>query len=251
VEAGGNGAGGHATAAARLMLGHSHALSGAVAGLGTGILLHLATPQTAALAGFTAGMALLPDLDKCGSSPARCLGFLSEAIAWIVGRVTGGHRHATHSVVGIALFTGLAWLSAHFRHDWAGKAGLGLLLTLSVAGALEALRLVRGHAADLIGIGVASWTVWYGYGLKLIPLAVLIGCATHVAGDMLTDSGCMLGYPVSRHRFHLLPEPLAFTTGTRPELLIVDPVLSAGLLALAGWVADPGFVAAHWHLITR
>ena len=54
------------------MLGHSHALSGAVAGIATGILLHLPVPQIAALAGFTAGMALLPDLDKCGSSPARC-----------------------------------------------------------------------------------------------------------------------------------------------------------------------------------
>jgi membrane-bound metal-dependent hydrolase YbcI (DUF457 family) len=233
------------------MLGHSHALSGGVAGLGTGILLHLATPQVAALAGLTAGMALLPDLDKCGSSPARCLGFLSEAIAWIIGRLTGGHRHATHSVLGIAAFTGLAWLSAHFRYDWAGKAGLALLMTLSVAGALEALHLVRGHAADLIGIGVASWEVWYGYGLNLIPLAVLIGCTTHIAGDLLTDSGCMLGYPVSRQRFHLLPEPLAFTTGTRPELLIVDPVLSGALLVLAGWVADPAFVAAHWHTLTR
>jgi hypothetical protein len=45
-----------------------------------------------ALAGFTAGMALLPDLDKCGSSPARCLGFLSEAVAWIIGRLAGGAR---------------------------------------------------------------------------------------------------------------------------------------------------------------
>jgi membrane-bound metal-dependent hydrolase YbcI (DUF457 family) len=238
-------------AAATLMLGHSHALSGAVAGIGTGILLHLPTPQVAALAGFTAGLALLPDLDKCGSSPARCLGFVSEAIAWIVGRLTGGHRHATHSVLGIAIFAGLAWLSVYFRYDWAGKAGLALLMTLSVAGALEALRLVRGHAADLIGIAAACWAVWYGYGLRLIPLAVLIGCGTHIAGDMLTDSGCMLGFPLSRHRFHLLPEPLAFTTGTRPELLIVDPVLSGALVVLAGWVADPAFVAAQWHSLVR
>ena len=110
------------------MLGHSHALSGAVAGVATGILLHLPVPQVAALAGFTAGMALLPDLDKCGSSPARCLGF-----------------------------------------------------------------------------------------------------------------------PVFRHRFHLLPEPLAFTTGTRPELLIVDPLLSGALLILAAAAADPALVAAQWH----
>jgi hypothetical protein len=57
--------------------------------------------------------------------------------------------------------------------------------------------------------------------------------------------------PASVGLFHLLPEPLAFATGTRPELLIVDPVLSGALLVLAGWVADPAFVAAHWHSLTR
>jgi membrane-bound metal-dependent hydrolase YbcI (DUF457 family) len=229
------------------MLGHSHALSGAVTGLATGIFLHMSLPQTGALAGLTAGMALLPDLDKCGSSPARSLGFLSEAVAWTIGRISGGHRHATHSVLGIAIFTALAWVSCHFRADWAGKAGLALLMTLSVAAALEALHVARGHVADLIGIGVAAWEVWYGYGLRLIPLAVLIGCSTHIIGDMLTDSGCMLGYPASRYRFHLLPEPLAFTTGTSPELLIVDPILSGAILALAAWVVDPSFVQAQWH----
>ena len=229
------------------MLGHSHALSGAVTGIATGICLHLPVPQIAALAGFTAGMALLPDLDKCGSSPARCLGWLSEAIAWAAGRISGGHRHATHSVLGVAVFTGLAWACCQFRHDWAGKAGLALLLTLSAAAALEALHIARGHAADLIAIGVAAAEIWFGYGLRLIPLAVLIGCATHIAGDMLTDSGCMLGFPVSRQRFHLLPEPLAFTTGTRPELLIVDPILSGALLVLAALAVDPALVTAPWH----
>jgi membrane-bound metal-dependent hydrolase YbcI (DUF457 family) len=233
------------------MLGHSHALSGAVVGLGAGILMHLPVPQTAALAGFTAGMALLPDLDKCGSSPARCLGFLSELIAWIASRLSGGHRHATHSVLGIAAFTGLAWVSCHDRYYWAGKAGLALLMALSVAGALEALHLARGHVADLVGIAVAAWEVWYGYGLQLIPLAVLIGCCTHIVGDMLTDSGCMLAYPASRYRFHLLPEPLAFTTGTRPEIFLVDPVLTGTLVVLAGLVIDPALVIAQWHALTR
>jgi len=232
------------------MLGHSHALSGAVTGIATGVLLHMPVPHVAALAGFTAGMALLPDLDKCGSSPARCLGFLSEAIAWVAGRISGGHRHATHSVLGVAVFTALAWVSAHFRGDAAGKAGLALLMTVSAAAALEALHIARGHVADVIAIAVAAWVVWSGYGLGLIPLAVLAGCCTHIAGDMLTDSGCMLGYPVLRHRFRLLPEPLAFTTGTGPELLIVDPILTAALLVLAGWVIDPAFVAAQWHAVT-
>jgi membrane-bound metal-dependent hydrolase YbcI (DUF457 family) len=233
------------------MLGHSHALSGGVTGLAAGIIMHMSVPHTVALAGFTAGMALLPDLDKCGSSPARCLGFLSEAIAWIIGKISGGHRHATHSFLGIAAFTGLAWLSAHYLHDWAGKAGLALLMTLSVSAGLEALHVARGHVADLIGIAVAAWEVWYGYGLSLIPLAVLIGCCTHIVGDMLTDSGCMLGFPVWKHRFHLLPEPLAFTTGTRPEILIVDPILTGALFLLAGKVADPGLLATHLHSLAR
>jgi membrane-bound metal-dependent hydrolase YbcI (DUF457 family) len=232
------------------MLGHSHALSGAVTGIAAGLVLHLPDPRLAALAGFTAGMALLPDLDKCGSSPARCLGFLSEAFAWLIGKLSGGHRHATHSVLGIAAFTGLAWVSCHYRGDWAGKAGLALLMTLSVSAALEALHLVRGHAADLIGIAVAAAEVRFGYGLTLIPLAVLIGTTTHIAGDMLTDSGCMLAFPLSKHRFHLLPEPLAFTTGTGPEILFVDPLLTGALLVLGGWVVDPAFVTAHWHTFT-
>jgi membrane-bound metal-dependent hydrolase YbcI (DUF457 family) len=233
------------------MLGHSHALSGAVTGLAAGIALHMSVPRTAALAGFTAGMALLPDLDKCGSSPARSCGFLSEAVSRFVAWISGGHRHGTHSFLGIAVFTGLAWLSAHYRADIAGKAGLALLMTLTVAGALEALHIARSHAADVIGIAVAAAEIWYGFGLALIPLAVLIGTATHIAGDMLTDCGCMLGYPVSRRHFHLLPEPLAFTTGTRPELLIVDPLLTASLVILAAWAADPSFVAAHLHALSR
>src|SRR6204780_5075638 len=215
------------------MLGHSHALSGAVAGAAAGIVLHLPDPRLAALAGFTAGMALLPDLDKCGSSPARCLGFLSETIAWITGRLTGGHRHATHSVLGIAAFTGLAWVSCHYRAHWAGKAGLALLMTLSVAAALEALHIARGHVADLIGIAVAAAEVRYGYGLTLIPLATAIGCTAHVVGDMLTDSGCMLAFPLSRHRF----PPPAGAAGVHDRDQPGDPARRPGA---DGGAAGPG-----------
>jgi hypothetical protein len=59
------------------------------------------------------------------------------------------------------------------------------------------------------------------------------------------------GLMLSRHRFHLLPEPLAFTTGTSPEILFVDPVLTGALLVLGGFVVDPGFVTAHWHSFTQ
>jgi hypothetical protein len=46
----------------------------------------------------------------------------------------------------------------------------------------------------------------------------------------------MLAYPLSEHRSHLLPGRAAFTTGTKPELWLVDPALMV-LLGLLAWDA--------------
>ena len=93
--------------------------------------------------------------------------------------------------------TGLAWLACHYRHDWGGLAGLAVLVGLSVSAGLEALHVTDGHLADVLGLAAAIGVVVYGYGLTLIPLATAIGLATHVVGDMLTDSGVRLLYPFS------------------------------------------------------
>jgi membrane-bound metal-dependent hydrolase YbcI (DUF457 family) len=210
--------------------------------------MRLPLPGVIAMAGFTAGMALIPDMDSCGSSSARCLGFLSYAVAWVVRLASGGHRHASHSLLGIAAFTGLAWLAAHYRADVAGKAGLALLITIAVSSAIEALHLTGGHLSDVIAIAVAAAVVWYGYDLRLIPLATALGCATHCAGDQLTDSGVMWLYPFSQYRFKL-PEPIAFTTGSRPERWIVDPALVL-LLAFLAWHEIAVSLPVH-HLVAR
>jgi membrane-bound metal-dependent hydrolase YbcI (DUF457 family) len=218
------------------VLGHSHALSGAVAGTAAGAyLLHAPLSQTALLAGLTAGFATLSDLDSTGSCAARSLGFLSIGFAHLVRLVAGGHRHGTHSALGVAVFTAAAWAACSFRYSLAGHAVLGAFLALAIAAGLRALRL-GGHSADLMAIGGAAVLAWSGWGLALVPLACGLGCATHVLGDMLTDEGCPVAWPLSPRHFRLWPEPLAFTTGTRPELWCVTPVLSAALLAL-GWHA--------------
>jgi membrane-bound metal-dependent hydrolase YbcI (DUF457 family) len=226
-------------------------LSGAVTGAAAGeFVLHLPLPGTIVLAGFTAAFAVMPDMDTASGCAARSLGPLSEALAWVTGKLSGGHRHFTHCLAGIAVFTGLAWLARCFRHDLAGPAGLMVLLSVAFAAGLWALRVEHGLAADVIGIAGAAAVTFTGIGLTLVPVACAIGWSTHIAGDMLTDSGCMLCYPFSKYRFHLLPEPLAFTTGTRPETLIVDPALSGALLLLAGWAADPAIELTAWHAAT-
>ena len=229
-------------------------MSGAVVGLGASLYLHLTRAHAAELTGFTTGTALLCDLDCVGSCAARSLGFLSYAVAWVIRLVSGGHRHLTHAILGIAGFTALAALACRFRHDDYGRAGLALLITLTVSAGLEALHVSRwlprslrgGHVEDVAGIVVAAAVVWRGYGLALIPLAVALGCAVHICGDMLTDSGCMLGFPLSQHRFHLLPSLLTFTTGTDPELYVVDPMLGAAFVVLAAFLLDPGLSMMLW-----
>lgn len=218
------------------MMGHSHALSGAVTGTAASLyVLHLPLPGTLLLAGLTAGAAVLPDIDHPSSTLARSFGFLTRAFAWLAGKISGGHRHGTHSILGVAVLAGLAWLAVAYRHDTAGRIALGAFLAPLFASALIALRL-GGHFADALATGGAVAMVVTGTGLPLVALAVGLGCATHLAGDMLTDSGCPLALPFSRYRVKLLPEPLAFTTGTAPELLVVTPALMA-LLAFLGYRA--------------
>lgn len=231
------------------MLGHSHALSGACAGLAAGILLHHSVPADATLAGFTAGFATFPDLDQCHSGPARCLGPVTECLAWVIGKVSGGHRHLTHAWLGAGIFTVLALAGVFFRHDVAGKGGLMLLLTTGFAAGLWGLHVANGIRGEVLALGAAAAVTFLGIGLGLVAIAVAVGVLTHDAGDSCTESGVMWLYPFSQHRFHLLPKGMQFTTGTRPETLIVDPLLALSLGALALTAVDPAAWSIAPHLI--
>ncbi len=232
-----------------MCLGHTHALSGLVTGMAVGLYAvhlplvplpdasRLPASHLAILAGLTAGAAVLPDIDHPDSSLGHCFGFMTRAFAWLIGLVSGGHRHLTHAALGVAGFTGLAWLAVSHRDVIGWEIGLALFLSLILAGGLYAIG-VHGHGADALAIAGAIALMVSGTGVALVALAVGLGCATHVIGDMLTDDGCPLLYPFSRYHFRLLPRPLAFTTGTWPELWLVNPALvgSLGYLIYRGVV---------------
>ena len=230
------------------MLGHTHALSGLVAGTAAGLVLHAGTSGTADLAVLAAGFAVVPDLDKCGATVSRSYGFLTEMFAWVIGRVSGGHRHGTHSIVGVGVFTGLAWLACTFDRDIAGRAGLGVILAIGFASGLRALRLA-GHLADVLAIAGAVAVCWTGWHLALIPVAAAAGTAIHILGDMLTVEGCPLAWPLSDRHMRILPYPLAFTTGTWREHFVVTPLLFVALVWLgyrtATAIITPETLRAH------
>src|SRR5262249_19159775 len=190
-----------------------------------------APPHVPVGAAVTAGAAVLPDIDHPDASVAESFGFVTKGFAWLIGHVSGGHRHGTHSLAGIAAFTGAAYAARHYLYTPAGKVGLGVLLVLVLASGLRALK-IGGHFGDLLAIGGAVALLRSGLGGALVRGATAAGTATHRAGDMLPNEGIPIAGPLSRVHFRLLPEPLAFTTGTRPERWVVAPLMLAALVWL-------------------
>jgi membrane-bound metal-dependent hydrolase YbcI (DUF457 family) len=207
--------------------------------------MHEPAAPLALFAGLTATYALAPDLDSCSGTEARSFGFVTEAFAWFVRLVSGGHRHGTHSAIGVAAFTAVAWLACLARHTWPGRIALGVILAVGLTSAMDALR-IGGHAGNLLGCAGAAAMCATGYGLAFVPIAAALGAGTHIAGDMLTVSGCPLLWPGTMREFHLLPGGLRFTTGKVAEHWIVTPLLMAALAFLAWRDAGAGFaIPAH------
>jgi len=233
------------------MMGRDHALSGAVAFAALGPTLHVTGAHLAAGVVLCAGAGVLPDIDHRDTSISGSFGFLTEGFSWLVAKLSGGHRHGTHSLVGIAVFTAGAFAAGVYQLSGPKVSGIGhpafswhivpavVFLSLLYSAALRALH-VGGHHGDLLGIAGAVITCYAGWDLTRLPvgswhvpllaLATALGCAAHIAGDELTHGGCPIFWPVSMHEFHLLPKPFQITTAKLAENWVVFPLL---LLALA------------------
>jgi membrane-bound metal-dependent hydrolase YbcI (DUF457 family) len=210
------------------MMGHSHALSGATAWAATcalapfvGIHPHWGAISAGLLS--TAGAALLPDLDHPEATIAWTFGPPSRALAKFVHRVSGGHRHATHS---------LAFAAAVPFLVWAGDAALGRGFAFTLLSVLFAFG-VRGlHLAPSLVMLTAtalSGVVWFLLpDLSWLPWSVAAGILAHLAGDCLTKEGCPLLWPRPAH--YMLP--LVQRTGNRVETLLFAPLFTLGTIAL-------------------
>jgi hypothetical protein len=170
------------------MLGHDHALSGALAFAAVAPLVHVTGVQLAAGIALTAGAGVLPDLDEPGSTIARTFGFLTGGFSWIVHKISGGHRKGTHSLLGVALMTLAAigagsWqagvrMTGPHPGPWWHLVPVGLILALLFSAAFRALN-IGGHHGDAFGIALASLVIWKGWDLALVTrwnVSVLAVC---------------------------------------------------------------------------
>lgn len=211
------------------MMGRTHALSGSTAFAAlafaapmVGVHAHWGAISAGLLS--TAGAALLPDLDHPDATCAHVFGFVSKALARFVHRVSGGHRHATHSFAFMAAMPLLTWAGDVMLGNW---FALSLMFVLFAFG-LRALHLARGLAPALafaLTLVVAS-TMLRDFGW--LPYSVGVGIAAHLAGDCLTKEGCPLLWPRRTH--YMLP--IVRRTGNAVERRIFAPLFMAGTIAL-------------------
>ncbi len=223
------------------MMGHSHAVSGALLFAATapfvpplmGMHLHPADVLMGTV--LCAGAALLPDLDHHDGTIANFLGPVSKLLCRFVAWASGGHRHATHSLLFVALMGG---------GSWAGITFLGRYFTIGLtffllAMAIKALRLhPPGHGAaswatvvGLAALGTFGMLTWLPNAPGWLPYAVALGTLAHLLGDCLTKQGSPLLWP-HKERYEIV---LIKRTGNDMETKILVPVMTVATFGLLLW----------------
>lgn len=173
----------------------------------------------------TGGAALLPDWDHQQATVTRSLPPLSNLICVGVEKLAGGHRAGTHSLIGIAAFTALAFAAGLVTHTTEGghtlQMGAGVLCLFLASLALGALKILpRGSylAAWGISIALASAVAWYAPGNAWwLPTSVGMGVAVHIIGDVLTVGGVKVLWPFTTTNFSV---PVLGKTGSWKEWIV-------------------------------
>lgn len=198
------------------MMGGSHAISGSAAWVAitsTGPLMlgiHPLPPQGILLGAIiTGGAALLPDFDHHSGTVAYSLPPLTKSMARVVARISGGHRHGTHSLLGIfiamVITTVLSLITIPAKipileYDGTLNVGAGIVMLFCAALGLKALKLTRGNGWLLPWVYstalAATVAIYAPDEFGWLTLAVGVGCLTHCLGDSLTVGGWPFLYPL-------------------------------------------------------
>ena len=177
------------------------------------------------------GFAMLPDLDQQGSTISRMWGPLTDVPAGAINAVSQGHRWGTHDAVLGPLAFGLLAYAAAWNH-WSSL----LVLALAIGLALRALHVVIPGRAEntIIGNLLLSWGgAWlllaHSPGPAWLPLAVVVGVLTHIAGDWLTKEGVPVPvvWLVRRSRI----APVHLHTGALVERAVLVPLFVLATVA--------------------
>ncbi|MEV0613310.1 metal-dependent hydrolase [Nonomuraea sp. NPDC050404] len=241
------------------MMGHTHALTGAIAWLGlapplaalpllnessrfveTGIMATALSPaELIAGAIICAGAAMLPDLDHPSATIAQTFGPVTWGLSKVVSWIGGGHRGATHSLAfAVGMGFGAHWLATTY------PIGRDIMVVLLIGLALRAVGVgIPGNKMGSVMINIGMTAGLYAVFLSLdvgyawLGLVVGIGCFAHVVGDCMTERGCPVLWPLAAK--FVLPWKIGIKTGRKFETKILAPILSVAIVGLLFWRLGP------------
>lgn len=247
------------------MMGRTHALTGALAGLGIGRWLGLDTvPDLLPFATVTAGYALLPDLDHPSASATRLLGPITKGISrilragsgWLYARTkgprdencSGTHRHLSHTLLFALILGGICAVTTAVGGPWtvAGWLAFGVLLAADRLGRIAWWTFAAGAASWLPAtlaagqpLGPAALGALTEFAGLSAGIAVGLGCFVHCLGDSVTEAGTpwLFPLPLAGETWYEIRPPawLRFRAGGPFEHIVVAPaVIGACVLTLPG-----------------
>jgi membrane-bound metal-dependent hydrolase YbcI (DUF457 family) len=249
-----------------------HALGGGVGWLvlappAAALLWRPLTPaELAAGTLVSAGAGMINDLDHEDALIATTLGPVTRLAARGLGRLAGGHRWGTHTLLFCAAagfasqaLTATAELVAILLGLLPDGPTVQLAVTVArwVSSHAQLLDVMVCYALGLRAIGIArpdsgvrlrwpavaataaalTWatTVFVPGTWLWVGPAIATGSLLHVLADMLTPGGVPLLLPWSRRRFAF---PIIDEVNNWQEHKLIAPLLTAALLALV-WVQFP------------
>lgn len=234
------------------MMGRTHALSGALVWMAAvpvisqerllgDYAVSLSPQQVLAGAVVCAGAAILPDIDHHNGRIANTFGPITKVMCKWIGKLSGGHRMATHSIL-FAVLIGWAMdaLATHVVYAW--WACLFMIVGLGLRGVGFDFEGKEPQSA-LMDCALAGITVWLMHDLDMsfVGFAITLGCLAHVAGDCLTPRGCPVLWPLQMR----VEVPLIPRTDGKVERFVVAPLLTLGvaILTVRSMLGD---IAAGW-----
>lgn len=209
--------------------------------------------ETLAGAIVCAGAAMLPDADHQSATIARSLPPISNVVTKVVATVSGGHRNGTHSIIGILAIALLAWIADKWSMDTAAFGvvypGAAVLAVLLISFAVKTMKFMPAvfcwvialAGAGFVGVNAPDERSWFF-------LAVVLGAAVHIVGDMLTIGGVNWLWPIkikAPRWFRRLPViggcwkangriavPVLGETGSNAEWVLASALTSYVVVAL-------------------
>ena len=218
------------------MLGRNHATMGLLVAEGIALTTHLPLHGMIPMVVGVGAGSLWPDIDEHESKISFSLVPISTMVSAVMSRITGGHRRATHSPIGIGISTGLALLAAKYNPHISMLLCIAAVYILlrSVIPTLVRWLFVGGSLGILVVSIFAGLALFHSHDTTTLVWWFGLGSLVHLVGDVVTAGGIPVMWPFSTTKVALTHMKVGSPTERIIGLLMTATLLVSVYVTLHG-----------------